>query len=141
MAQRDGSIVTRAGNVRPVGILVGTGMSWSDATAAAHDAEAADAALGAALAEAETVAAAFSDEQLENALQPAVSVDLEVGGDDLPLFVFSLNVDLDDDLDADDYPIDEIQELASALRSRIATTTVDGWAWLVTAGTKAGAAH
>lgn len=117
------------------------GMSWGDAAAAAHDAAAADAALATALVEAETVAAAFSDDQLANSLQPAVSVDLEVGGDDRPLFVFSLNVDLDDDLDADDYPIDEIQELASALRSRIATTPIDSWAWLVTAGTKAGAAH
>lgn len=115
-------------------------MSWRD-SAAARDEEF-NAALSDALGAAKTIAVAFSDEQVENPLQPAVSVDLEVGGNDLPLFVFSLNVDLDDDLDADSYPIDEIHELTSALRSRIAAATaVDGWAWLVTAGTKAGAAH
>ena len=117
------------------------GMSWSDAAAAAHDADRADAALAEALAEAQAIAASFSDESADNPLRPAVSVDLDIGGDDQPLFVFFVNFELDDDLAADDYPLDEIQELTSALRSRIAGSAVDDWAWLVTAGTKAGAAH
>ncbi|MDZ7733156.1 MAG: hypothetical protein U5R31_08575 [Acidimicrobiia bacterium] len=116
-------------------------MSWSDAVAAAHDAELADAALAEALAEAEAIAASFGDERADNPLRPGVSVDLESGGDDQPLFVFSMNVEIADDLDADDYPLDEIQELTSALRSSIAGSSVDNWAWLVTAGTKASAAH
>lgn len=116
-------------------------MSWSDAAAAAHDAELADAALAETRADAEAIAAAFHDEWADNALRPAVSVGLDVGGDDQPLFVFSMNVEIDDDLDADEYPLDEIQALTSALRSRIATSSVDDWAWLVTAGTKASAAH
>jgi hypothetical protein len=52
-----------------------------------------------------------------------------------------VNFEFDDDLAADDYPLDEIEELTSALRSRIAASSVDGWSWLVTADTKAGAAH
>ena len=113
------------------------GMSWSDAAAEAHDSERADAAL----AEAETIAGAFSDEWSAKPLHPAVSVDLDIGGDDQPLFVFSMNVEIADDLDADEYPLDEIQELSSALRARIASSSVDHWAWLVSSGTKAGAAY
>lgn len=125
----------------PVGTLWRMGMSWSDAAAAAHDADRADAALAEALAEAQAIAAQFSDESADHRLRPAVSVDLDIGGDDQPLFVFFVNFELDDDLAADDYPLDEIEELTSALRSRIAVSSVDGWSWLVTAGTKAGAAH
>jgi len=117
------------------------GMSWSDAADAARDAERAEAALAEALTEAETIAASFTEERSGSPLQPAVSVDLDIGGDDQPLFVFSMNVDLEDDLAAEDYPLAEIQELTSALRSRIASSTVVGWSWLVTTGTKAGAAH
>ena len=117
------------------------GMSWSDAADAARDAEREEVALTEALAEAEAIAASFTDERSSDLLQPAVSVDLDIGGDDQPLFVFSMNVDLEDDLDADAYPLEEIQGLTSALRSRIAESTVVGWAWLVTTGTKAGAAH
>ena len=117
------------------------GMSWSDAAAEAHDAERADAALAEALAEAETIAVTFTDERSANPLHPAVSVDLDIGGDDQPLFVFSMNVEIADDLDANEYPLDEIQELSSALRARIASSSVDDWAWLVSPGTKAGAAH
>lgn len=117
------------------------GVSWSDAASEAHDAERSDAALAGALAEAEDIAAEFSDEWSTRPLHPAVSVDLDIGGDDHPLFVFSMNVEIADDLDADEYPLDEIQELTSALRSRIAASVVDNWAWLVSPGTKAGAAH
>ena len=117
------------------------GMSWTDAAMAAHDAELVEAALAQALTEAEVIAAGFTDELASNPLRPDVTVDLDVGGDDQPLFVFSVDVDLDDGLAASDYPLDEIQELTSALRSRIATSRVNDWAWLVTAGTKADAAH
>ncbi|MGB3410772.1 MAG: hypothetical protein WBA45_06200 [Microthrixaceae bacterium] len=117
------------------------GTSWSDAADAARDNERAEAALTEALAEAEKIAARFTVEQSGSPLQPEVSVDLDIGGDDQPLFVFSVDVDLADDLAADDYPLKEIQELTSTLRSQIAASTVVGWAWLVTAGTKTGAAH
>lgn len=117
------------------------GTPWSDAADAARDSELVDAALAEALTEAEKIAARFTDDQAGNPLRPEVSVDLDVGGDDQPLFVFSVDVDLADDLDADDYPLEEIQELSSTLRSQIAASTVVGWAWLVTAGTKSGAAH
>ena len=117
------------------------GMSWNDAAEAAHDAELADAALAEAQAEAEVIAARFTNEWAENPLSPKITVALDVGGDDRPLFVFSINVDLADDLDATEYPLDELQELASALRLQVAESAVYGWAWLVTVGTKAGAAH
>lgn len=117
------------------------GLSWSGAAAEAHDTELADAALAGALAEAESIAVSFTDEQSAHALHPAVRVDLDAGGDGQSLFVFSMNIDIADDLDADDYPLDEIQELSSALRSQIARSSVDEWDWLVSPGTKAGAAR
>lgn len=117
------------------------GLSWSDAAADAHDADRAEAALAEALAVAEAVAVSFTEERSANPLRPAVTVDLDLGGDDQPLFVFSMDIELGDDLDASEYPLDEIQELTSALRSRVASSSVDDWAWLVSAGTQAGAAH
>lgn len=117
------------------------GLSWNDAAMSAHDAELADAALTEAQTEAEGIAARFTDDSADNPLRPVVTVDLDVGGDEQPLFVFSVNVELDDDLDAGEYPLDELEELASSLRSQVAASTVSGWAWLVTVGTKAGASH
>jgi hypothetical protein len=116
-------------------------MAWNDAGPAAHDTAVTKASLADAQAEAAAIAARFTAERTENPLRPDVTVDLDVGGDDQPLFVFSVNVDLDDDLAASEYPLDELQELASALRSQVAESPVNGWASLVTVGTRAGAAH
>lgn len=115
--------------------------SRGEAAAGAQEAERTDGALEEALTEAQAIAEGFSGERADDALRPAVSVDLEAGGDDQPLFVFSVSIDIADDLAVGDYPLDEIQRLKSALRARVAGSAVDGWAWLVTVGTKATAAH
>ncbi len=107
----------------------------------ARDAESQAAVLDAVLAEAQSIAGSFTAEHSDNRLQPAASVVVDVGGDDRPLFVFSMDVDLEDDLDTDDYPLHEIQKLTSELRSLIIASSVVDWSWLVTAGTKATASH
>lgn len=112
---------------------------WSDAAADAHDSELADAALAEAQSAAAAIAESFTSEWARSSLRPDASVNLDVGGDDQTLFTFSLNVDLDDDLDANEYPMDALQELASALRARVTASPVNGWAWLVENGTKASA--
>lgn len=106
-----------------------------------HDADRADAALAEAVSIAEDISARFTEQWTANPLRPDVSVDLNVGGDDQPVFVFSVNVDLKDDLDAGEYPLDELQDLASVLRTQVADSSVNDWSWLVTVGTKAGATH
>ena len=117
------------------------GISWSDAAADAYDSDRGDAALAEVVSAAEEIAARCTQEWASNSLAPDVSVDLDIGGDDQPLFVFAVNVELADDLDSSEYPLDEIQELASALRGRVSGSMVAGWSWLVTVGTKASAAH
>lgn len=97
-------------------------------------------ALTEAHAVAESVADAFWNDSVGGALEPTVSVRLAAGAEDQPVFVFELLVDLDDDLDVDEYPAPEIGELQDDLRRRIAASEVDGWDWIVTTGTKAGAA-
>jgi hypothetical protein len=68
-------------------------------------------------------------------------VRLAAGAGDRPVFVFELLVDLDDDLEADDYPVEQIGQLRDKLRSRITSSSrVDDWDWIVNTGTKAGAA-
>lgn len=117
------------------------GLSLGDTIGASRDSDHEGVALAQALVEAEAISSVFTEERSDISLLPRVRVDLDVGGDDQPLFVFSIYFDLDDDLAADDYPLDEIQDLTSELRARIADSSVDGWAWLVTTGTKAGAAR
>lgn len=114
------------------------GDSWNDAAMQAYDADLTDAELARAQTAADGVASDFNRVWHGSLLGPDVSVDLDVGGDDRRVFIFSLNVDLDDDLAASDYPMDALQELASDLRTRVAASPVDRWAWLVTIGTKAG---
>lgn len=116
------------------------GFSGSDAVRAAADTARADQALTEAHAAAESVADAFSSDSVGVTLEPTVSVRLAAGAEDQPMFVFDLLVDLDDDLDVDDYPADEIGELQGELRRRIEASPVDGWDWIVVIGTKAGAA-
>lgn len=70
-----------------------------------------------------------------------MSVVLDIGADDEPLFVFSLLVELEEDFDVDNYPDVEVERLRSDLRSRVPRTPVDDWRWLLTTGTKAGAAR
>lgn len=116
------------------------GFSASDAAQAAADAVRAEHALTEALAVAESVADVFTQARAGADLGPSVSVRLAAGAEDQPMFVFELLVDLDDDLDVDDYPAEAIGDLQDDLRSRIAASDVDGWDWIVTTGTKAGAA-
>lgn len=90
---------------------------------------------------AERSAAAFAEVHQSSYLAPEVSVHRDVGSDDRPLFIFRLNVDLADDLASSEYPMDELQDLASELRSNLAGTEVDRFRWLVMLGTKAAAAR
>jgi hypothetical protein len=117
------------------------GYSSSDAAHDAADAARAEAALDAALEAADSICTSFVTEHQDSPLSPDVSVSLEVGAEDQPVFVFSLLVELEDDLDPNDFPEDEIETLQSALRARIVNTPVDDWDWIVTTGTKAGAAR
>ena len=106
-----------------------------DAASYAHQAELAEEALRAARAAAEGIAGEFIRGWDSSPLRPVVTVALVTGSDGQPLFIFSLNVDLD----ATEYPADAMAELAADLRRRIVGSPVDGWAWLVTAHSKAGA--
>lgn len=115
--------------------------SWNSAADAARDAEREEPSLAGVLADAQLIAATFTDAGSSSHLRPEASVALDVGGDDQPLFVFTMDVDLEDDLDVAEYPMNDIQALVSDLRSRIAASSVVSWAWMVTAGTRAGASH
>lgn len=114
--------------------------SASDAAQDAYDAQREEDALAEAAEEADALVARFGEDLGDDDLRPVASVRLAVGAEDQPVFVFELLVDLDDDLDADDFPLDRIGDLRDDLRSRIASSTVDDWDWIVNAGTKAGAA-
>lgn len=70
-------------------------------------------------------------------LSPDVRVELTTGEYGDPLFVFSVNVDLPDDLPAAEYPMDHLSGLKKYVRARIIATPVDEWKWLVEVGTKA----
>ena len=98
-----------------------------------------DFALGEADRLARQLAEAFNKDYERVDLAPEVSVHRTIGGDDQPLYVFQLNVDLADDLPSEEYPMGELQVLASALRAKVAGTDMDRWRWLVSLGTKAGA--
>ncbi len=116
------------------------GYSEADAAHDAADAERAESALQEAEEAARRIAREFEGNWQGDRLHPNVSVELAVGGDDQPVFVFRLLVDLDEDLDADEYPADEIAGLQGDLRNRVPGTPVDAWDWIVTTGTKAGSA-
>ena len=109
-----------------------------DAASYAHHAELAEEALRGAQVAAEGTAGEFSRGWDASPLRPEVTVALVTGSEGQPLFIFSLNVDLDDDLAAAEFPADAMAELAADLRRRIVGSSVDGWAWLVTAHSKAG---
>lgn len=113
------------------------GYSSSDAAYDAHMADEEHKALEEAHDEALRLAGLLTAEWAATILRPAVGAELTVGGDDQPLFVFSIDVDLADDLAADEYPMDDLRELANELRDRVAGTPVDDWSWLVEVGTKA----
>jgi hypothetical protein len=142
LASAAGSDVTakRLGEEKAPRYHVVMGFSAPDAAKAAADAARTDQALTEARAAADSVATVFSNDSVGGALEPTVSVRLTVGAEDQPMFVFELLVNLDDDLDVDEYPAHEIGELQDDLRRRIAASEVDGWDWIVTTGTKAGAA-
>lgn len=128
------------GSVSPLGTLAPMGTARSDLGWDDHQSDRAAAELDVAEVAAKEIAAAFTAERSDSSLHPDVSVVLDVGGDDEPLFVFSMDVDLDEGLDVDEYPLDEVQELASELRSRIAASVIATWSSLVTVATKASAA-
>lgn len=114
---------------------------WDALAAASPEVGRSDADLAAALSSARDIATHFTDQWAGNPLVPEVRVELTVGGDDRPLFVFSLSIDLAEDLDADEYPMDEIGRLMSELRASVYQSPVARWSLLVTAQTKVGAGH
>jgi hypothetical protein len=116
------------------------GNAWLDAAHDAATAEQRDRALEEAFAAAQRVAESFTADRQADPLAPQVSVTLEVGAEDQPLFVFSLLVALPDDLDADAYPGAEVEALKSDLGGRISDTALNWWDWLVTTRAQAGAA-
>lgn len=108
------------------------GYSSEDAAADAAAADEGDRVLLHAIDTAETLAADFVDAWTSDPLSPDVTVGLEIGAGDQPVFVFTLLVDLDDDLPAEEFPEARVERLQSDLRSRIASTEVDDWDWIVT---------
>lgn len=115
------------------------GYSAWDAAQDAADAARQDEALSTASVAAESVASRYSADLSDAHLRPIASVRLHVGAEDQPVFVFEVLVDLEDDLDVDEYPIDEIGRLQDELRIRIGESAVDDWDWIVNAGTRTGA--
>jgi hypothetical protein len=107
---------------------------------AAQDARRAEEVLTEAFNEAEALVDTFVTDLGGSDLQPVASVRLATGAGDQPVFAFELLVDLDDDLEADDYPVEQIGQLRDEFRSRITSSRVDDWDWIVNTGTKAGAA-
>ncbi len=83
------------------------------------------------------LAAELTGQWASDPLSLEVGVELTTGEYGDPLFVFSINFDLPDDLPADEYPMDHLSELKEHLRSRIIATPFDEWKWLVDVGTKA----
>lgn len=91
-----------------------------------------------ALDAAKKVAESFTREWQKDRLSPDVTVDLEVGASDQPIFIFSLLLELSDDIDPHDYPSKEIETLQASLRDHIANSPVDRWKSVVVAGAKHG---
>jgi hypothetical protein len=94
-----------------------------------------------ALEEAQRISGFFTHNWASDPLSPEVAVRLDVGAEEQPIFVFSLRLKLDDDLDPDEYPRDQIEQLKSDLRARIADSPVDEWDSVVVAGTKVAASQ
>jgi len=117
------------------------GYNSTDAARDAHDAERGDALLLEALSLAQEICRAFAERFQDDPLGPAISVELELGSDDQPVFVFTLLMEIDDDFDADEYPAEGIERLLKDLRENVADSIVDDWDWFVTTATKAGAAE
>lgn len=97
----------------------------------AYDAERAEVALTQAAHAAQEIAATFNREHEGSELHPTLRSDLTAGGDEQPLFVFSLVIALDEDFDADDYPSAVVEEFVSDARRRVEASPVDEWSWLV----------
>lgn len=105
-----------------------------------YSSEQADAAeRSLALEEARRIGESFAHDWASDPLSPEVSVKLDIGAEEQPIFVFSLLLKLDDDLDTDEYPHREIEQLKSDLRTRISGSPVDEWDSVVVAGTKVAA--
>jgi hypothetical protein len=100
---------------------------------AAHDAEQRQQQLAAAFRAAGAISDELTQEWRSKDLSPAVSVKLDVGEDNDPVFVFSILLRLDEDFDASQFPGELVEQLKSDLRSRVVASEVDLWNWLVTA--------
>lgn len=85
---------------------------------------------------AEDVARSFAQDRGSGPLTPDVTVKLDTGAEDQPVFLFSLLLNLSDDLDPNEYPSEEIKALQSDLRARIAASPVDRWRSVVQAHAK-----
>lgn len=90
-----------------------------------------------AMAIANDLAAELTGKWAAEPLSPDVRVELTTSESGDPLFVFSVNIDLPDDLPAADYPMDHLRGLKKYLRARIIASPVDEWKWIVEVGTKA----
>lgn len=115
------------------------GYSSSDAAHGAADDARSEETLNTAFEAARAICESFGVDQRGSSLSPTVSVNVEAGAEDQWVLVFTLLVELDDDLDPEDFPEDEIERLQSDLRARAVETSVDEWDWIITTGTKAGA--
>lgn len=114
------------------------GSTHSDAAQAAYDADREQEALDQAADAAEAIARELEREWQGGEAEPSVSVALNVGGDDQPVFVFSILLGLDEDFDVAEWPAQILDDLKASLRSRVSGTDVDDWDWLVTAAIKSG---
>ena len=104
----------------------------SDAYYAAQEAEDLEATTERGRQLVEEFLGAWADHQLS----PGLAFSVEAGGDDQPLFVFTIQVSLEEDFDAAEWPADAVEELTADLRSRISGTEIDNWDWFVGASIK-----
>ena len=126
---------------RSVGTIESMDSTTGDASWDRIDAERADEASTPPLEALRSTIKSFLADHQDSLLSPEVWVDVDPGAEEQPVFVVSLLVDLEDDLDPDDFPRSEVEALQDDLRDRISKTPVDRWDWIVTTGTKAGAAR
>ena len=92
-----------------------------------------EAALEAAKEDAERVRAEFVDSLPPDSLAYDAEWTTRYGSEDRLIFIFSVVLDLDEDLRIRDYPREAVNRVTADLRRRLVGTRVDTWGvWVVT---------
>lgn len=99
----------------------------------AHDEERAATSLAVAEMTAATIVDDLNRLWESSGIPTRVVFDVPSGAEDQPVFTFTLQLDLPDDFDVDEWPGDDVARLTEAVRERVIGTPVDDWDWAVTA--------